>query len=317
MSSIPVAALGFGGQGLTESPISYDKSRIAGSTKVSYILHSKGGCMPGKEELFTTNSRTSPGIGSTVGSNKVINAFIRERHLESRPPTGPKFPTTSRDAFTYSEYVPNDDESRVLAIRASYRQVFGNFHPMESERPIEAERRLRNGDIPIREFIRLLAKSSFYRTHYFDNVNQQRCIELNFKHLLGRPPLNQQEIIKNIELINNQGFDYQIDTLIDSIEYQEAFGAFTVPYQRCWNSPCGGRTSSFINSSALTRGFAISDNAIHGRRTIASERSGVSQLLQNLTSQHPDQIVIPKYAAYLSSKKKKFPQILNNESFPS
>ena len=49
----------------------------------------------------------------------------------------------------------------------------------------------------IRDFIRSLAKSQFYRTHYYENVNQQRFIELTFKHLLGRPPQSQEEIIKH------------------------------------------------------------------------------------------------------------------------
>ena len=74
MSSIPVDALQFGGRSITDSKVSYDKTRLSGSTKVSYILHSKGGCMPGQEEVFTTTPRTSPGIGATVESNKVTTS---------------------------------------------------------------------------------------------------------------------------------------------------------------------------------------------------------------------------------------------------
>ena len=71
--------------------------------------------------------------------------------------------------FTFQEYAPFDDTSLDLAIIASYRQIFCNFKPMESERSIDAERRLRNGDITIREFIRTLANSEFYRYHFFEN----------------------------------------------------------------------------------------------------------------------------------------------------
>ncbi len=317
MSSIPIYALQFGGLSMTESPVSYDKTRIAGSTNVSYILHCKGGCMPGQKELFTTNSRSKVGIGAYLYSNKVIKAFKRERYIEGHPVMGIKFPKGHNDYYSYDQYVANDDDTLNLAIRASYRQVFGNFQPMESERPIEIERRLRNGDIPIREFIRLIAKSPFYRTHYFENVNQQRCIELNLKHILGRPPLSQEEIIFHIELLYSEGFDAHIDTLIDSMEYHENFGVSTVPYQRCWNSPCGVKTSTFNLSASLARSFATSDNAIHGRKTTWDEPSGVSQLVQELTSKISNEIQIPQYAEYLSETVNLHVQKLDNEPLPN
>ena len=313
MSFIPFYALQFGGQSLNESRVSYDKTRISGSTKVSYILHSKGGCMPGQQHLFTTSSTTSPGLGASITSNPVIDAFKRERYLDSKNSIGTKYPKTNRDNYTYDEYVPNDDESLDLAIKASYRQVFGNFFLMESERPIELERRLRNGDLVIREFIRLLAKSPFYKTHYFESVNQQRSIELSFKHLLGRPPKNLKEVVKHIELIQEEGFDYHIDSLIDSIEYQENFGPYAVPYQRCWDSPCGSTTTSFINTAALTRGFATSDNAIHGRKTLSDAKSGTSQLLKNLTSPSPNEIIIPQHAEYLVKQKEEYVRLLKEK----
>ncbi len=315
MSSIPVDALQFGGLSMSNSRVSYDKTRIAGSTKASYILHSKGGCMPGQEELFTNNSRSHPGAEAPIRGNKITNAFVRERYTEGQPVIGTKFPKTSNDNYTYQEYLPNDDDTLDLAIKASYRQVFGNFFLMESERPIELERRLRNGDIPIREFIRQLAKSPFYRSNYFDSVNQQRFIELSFKHLLGRPPISQEEVIKHVEMIYQEGFDYHIDYLIDSLEYEEAFGAFTVPYQRCWNSPCGSTTSNFVNTAALTRSFATSDNAIHGRKTSSDAVGGVSQLLQNLTSEESNPIIIPDNTQKIALKKTQSKQILDDESF--
>ena len=304
MSFIPFDALEFGGRSLTQTRIAYDKTRISGSTNASYILHSKGGCMPGQKDLFTNNSRSSPGIGWTVAENPITNAFKRERYIEKQHPIGVKYPKTHLENYTYDQYVANDDDSLNLAIRASYRQVFGNFALMESERPIELERRLRNGDIAIRDFIRSLAKSEFYRTHYFHNVSQQRFIELTFKHLLGRPLQSQVEVIKHIEFIHNEGFDYHIDSLIDSLEYQEVFGEYTVPFQRYWDSPSGSKTVDFVNTACLTRSFATSDNTIHGRRTLAAEASGQAQLLDNLTKEKPNEIEVPKYAKYLSQEKK-------------
>jgi len=315
MSSIPVDALHFGGLRMTESRVSYDKTRISGSTNVSYILHSKGGCMPGQQEIFTTNSRSAPGTNTPVKGNTITFAFVRERHIEKKPIIGVKFPKRNLDGFTYQEYLPHDDDTLDIAIKASYRQVFGNFFPMESERSIESERHLRNGDITIREFIRQLAKSPFYRSNYFDKVNQQRFIELSFKHLLGRPPLNQKEIIKHVEMIHQEGFEYHINYLIDSLEYEEAFGAFTVPFQRCWNSPCGSTTSSFVNTAALTRSFATSDNAIDKQKIPSREVVCASQLLHNLTSNQPYPIVIPHNTQRLALKEKQSEQIIEPKDF--
>ena len=88
MSDTPFDALGFGGGRLNESKVCYDKTRISGSTKASYILHSKGGCMPGQKDLFTENSRTPPEMGSKVDNNPITDAFKRERYLESQPSAG-------------------------------------------------------------------------------------------------------------------------------------------------------------------------------------------------------------------------------------
>ena len=317
MSFIPFDALEFGGRSHTETSVSYDKSRISGSTTTSYILHEKGGCMPGQKDLFTKTSRNPPGMGAPVTENPITNAFKRERYIESRPVIGIKYPKTELDNYTYDQYVANDDDSLNLAIRASYRQVFGNFGLMESERTIEPERRLRNGDITIREFIRCLAKSEFYRTHYYEHVNQQRFIELTFKHLLGRPPKSQIEVIKHIEMTHNQGFEFHIDSLIDSLEYQEVFGEFTVPFQRCWDSSSGSKTVSFVNTACLTRSFATSDNAIHGRRTLPEEPGGSAQLVDNLTKENPHEIIIPDHAKYLSQQKKEWLIRLEKEELGS
>ena len=294
-------AFQFGAGNMTEPPIAYDKTRISGSTKTTYILHDKGGCMPGQKDVFTASSRNAPEPEAPIRSNNITRAFQIEKYKESKKPSGIKFAKTFRDNFTYANYPPHDDISRELAINASYKQVFGNFIPMESERPIEPERRLRNGDINIREFIRELAKSTFYKKHYLESVNQQRCIELCFKHLLGRPPFNQEEIILSIEIVNNEGFDYYVDSLIDSIEYQEVFGEYYVPYQRCWNSPCSAWTSSFVNTAQLTQSYATSDNAIHCRKTLSNESSGVSQLLQNLTCGDFSPIPIPSHTKFPST----------------
>ena len=54
-------------------------------------------------------------------------------------------------------------EDAQVVIRAVYKQVLGNPHVMESERLAAAESQLCNGDISVRDFVRAVAKSDFYR----------------------------------------------------------------------------------------------------------------------------------------------------------
>ncbi len=290
MSLIPFHALRFGAERINNFPVSYSKIRVAGSKNMSYIMHSKAGSMPGQPDIFCTTSQSNPSLDLGVDNNQVIGAYKRDSCRKLHLASGPRDIETCPYGFTYDKYDPSDDESLQMAIEAAYRQVFGNLHPMDSELCIESHRRLRNGDISIREFIRNLAKSDFYKRHYFHRVNQQRCIELSFKHLLGRPPINQLEIISQVEILFERGYNEHIDALIDSPEYEEIFGSNTVPYPRYWNSPCNATTSGFNKMAILSRSFATSDNAIHGTKTSITAPAGKSQLLQQLSNRVNNEI---------------------------
>ena len=281
ISNLPIQAIQFVADSLTSYPISYGKSQDSGKLETTYIVHSKGGCMPGQPTVFMDSSITTPKLNSPIHENRITRAFKLDKLKDSKLAIGIKSAHTVRNLFTYDQYHPNDDESLYISIKAAYRQIYGNFHAFESEKPIEKERKLRNGDITIKEFVRQLSKSPFYKAHYFDNVNQQRFIELNFKHILGRPPFNQAEVINSIELINREGFYRHVDYLIDSDEYYETFGEHTVPFMRCWNSSTGIRSSSFLNSYKIVKSFSSSDNAIHSRHKDVSI-SGQSILLNDL-----------------------------------
>ena len=93
--------------------------------------------------------------------------------------------------------------------------------------------------------------------------------------------------------MNKHGFDSHIDALIDSAEYTEVFGEDTVPFLRCWNSPCGLTTSSFNNLAKLSRSFATSDNALNQEQRSPHETSGSSKLLRNLAQGIHEKFVIP------------------------
>ncbi len=144
-------------------------------------------------------------------------------------------------------------------IRAVYRQVLGNPHLMESDRLTEAESQLRNGDITVRGFVARVAKSDLYRSMHFESASQYRFIEVNCKHLLGRPPVDQSEVSTHVQIYNNQGYDADIDAYIDSDEYINTFGENVVPYERGNVSTNGISNASFSRSFAISRGYATSD----------------------------------------------------------
>ena len=154
-----------------------------------------------------------------------------------------------------------------LVIRAVYKQVLGNVHLMESQRLSSAESLLRNGDITVRNFIRMLAQSELYQSKFFNNSSPYRFIELNCKHLLGRAPLDQSEISQHVQTYHEQGYVAEINSYIDSEEYSSNFGENTVPYPRSVNSQTGIKNIVFNRTVSLLNGYATSDNSGQAKLT--------------------------------------------------
>ncbi|APB35102.1 phycocyanin-associated rod linker protein [Gloeomargarita lithophora Alchichica-D10] len=148
-----------------------------------------------------------------------------------------------------------------LVIRAVYRQVLGNDYLMKSERLAYAESQLRNGNVTVREFVRAVAKSELYKQKFFYPNANNRFIELNYKHLLGRAPYDQSEISFHLDLYHNQGYNAEIDSYIDSPEYQASFWENIVPtYRGFWTQP-GQKIVGFSRMFRLYRGYANSDRS--------------------------------------------------------
>jgi phycocyanin-associated rod linker protein len=148
-----------------------------------------------------------------------------------------------------------------LVIRSIYRQVLGNDYLMESERLVNLESLLSNGTITVRDFVRGLAKSELYKNKFLYPVFQTRAIELNFKHLLGRAPGSESEVIEHLDRYQEQGHDADIDSYIDSTEYYENFGDSIVPYYRSFTYQVGQTTPGFTRMFQLYRGYANSDTS--------------------------------------------------------
>jgi len=116
-------------------------------------------------------------------------------------------------------------------ILGTYRQVFGR-DVFDGQRQTVAEAKLKGGEIPLREFVRQLAKSRLFRRLYWENLYITKAIEYIHRRLLGRPTYGREELNRYYDLVAKQGFYGLVDALIDSPEYIEEFGEDTVPYER-------------------------------------------------------------------------------------
>lgn len=158
------------------------------------------------------------------------------------------------------ERKPNDSDERTnQIINAVYRQVLGNSYVMKSERVVNAESRFRNRQLTVRELVRAIANSEAYRSRFFETCPRYRFTELNFKHLLGRTPENQDEMRFHSDILDNYGYEADIDAYIDSEEYTEAFGDDIVPYFRGYKTDNNRTMVEFTHSFAMLRGVASSD----------------------------------------------------------
>jgi len=150
------------------------------------------------------------------------------------------------------------EEEVETVIRAVYRQVLGNAYVLESDRLPVPESQLKRGEISVREFVRQVAKSELYRSRFFDSSPRYRAIELNFRHLLGRAPLDLEETRAHSTTLDNKGFEADIDSYLDSDEYQETFGENIVPYIRGYKTEAIQGLVQFTHLFQLVRGASSS-----------------------------------------------------------
>jgi len=155
-------------------------------------------------------------------------------------------------------------EDADVVIRAVYRQLLGNDYLMNSERLTSAESLLRNGYITVREFVRAVAKSELYKEKFFYGNFQTRVIELHTKHLLGRAVYDESEVVEHLDRYENEGYDADVDSFIDSEEYQSNFGDNVVPYYRSFVYQAGQRSVGFTRMFQMYRGYANSDRSQAG-----------------------------------------------------
>lgn len=185
-----------------------------------------------------------------------------------------------------ANWSPEDSE---LVIKAVYRQLLGNDYLMKSERLVGAESLLKNGYISVRDFVRAVAKSELYKEKFFYGNFQTRVIELHTKHLLGRAVYDESEVIEHLDRYETQGYDADVDSFIDSEEYQANFGDNVVPYYRSFVYQAGQRSVGFTRMFQMYRGYATSDTSQAGGKK--------SRLAGELGRNTSSSVVMPTSAA--------------------
>jgi phycocyanin-associated rod linker protein len=153
------------------------------------------------------------------------------------------------------------NEEAQTVLRGIYRHVLGNAHILAADRLTAMDSLLVNGQLSVREFVRALAKSELYKNKFLYPHFHTRTIELNFKHLLGRAPYSEAEVIEHLDRYQNAGYDADIDSYLDSAEYEASFGDFVVPYYRGFGTQTGQQMSGFPRIFKLYRGYATSDTS--------------------------------------------------------
>jgi len=151
----------------------------------------------------------------------------------------------------------NQDRSQAAdVLRAAYRQVFGNRYLMELDVQPSIEALFMNGDLTVQGLVTALAQSETYRRLYLETNSPYRFVELNFKHLLGRPPRDQAEVSEHVRRLADEGFEAEIASYTYSDEYLNNFGSDSVPFARTATSVVGGSTVAYQRTQALDPGYA-------------------------------------------------------------
>ena len=188
------------------------------------------------------------------------------------------------------EWIPGrSNEEAESVILAVYRQVLGNAYVMESERLAVPESQFKRGELSVREFVRAVAKSDLYSSRFFSSCPRYRSIELNFRHLLGRAPLDLEEMRMHSTILDTQGFGAEIDSYLDSDEYQSTFGENFVPYIRGYKTEACESMVQFTHLFQMVRGASSS--------SLKGALAGKSPRLNSLVIQKtPTAVVSPASA---------------------
>lgn len=177
-----------------------------------------------------------------------------------------------------------DTAHAAVVIKQAYRQVFGNRHLMELDINNSIEALFFNGDLTVQGLVTALAQSGTYKKLFLETNSPYKFVELNFKHLLGRPPHDQKELMQHVRLLQDEGFEAEIASYTYSEEYLAAFGVDQVPYNRASTTMKGGRTIAYARANRIDAGYAGYDGADREPRLLESLCSAKSPVIKERKS---------------------------------
>ncbi|MBD2003299.1 MULTISPECIES: phycobilisome rod-core linker polypeptide [Cyanophyceae] len=158
--------------------------------------------------------------------------------------------TKKREQTKVFKLTETEDKALVQnVIRAAYRQIFErDIEPYVVKNQFsDLESKLRNGETNLKEFIEALGGSELYIKEFYAPYPNTKVIELGTKHFLGRAPVDQVEIRKYNQILASQGIRGFVGAMVNSVEYAQAFGEDTVPYNRFPTLPA----ANFPNTEKL------------------------------------------------------------------
>lgn len=158
-------------------------------------------------------------------------------------------PYTDNPVWARPNWSPEDAD---VAVRTVFRNVLGNAYVVDEEvAELAAEISCFKETRQAKEFVRAVALSTAYKSRYFEPMSNMRFVELNFKHFLGRAPWNQEEISEHIQILVNEGYNAEINSYLDSDEYDTLWGDERIPQP---NFRGGHDFNIGMNTLAVLRG---------------------------------------------------------------
>lgn len=147
---------------------------------------------------------------------------------------------------------------RQVALAQIYAQVLER-KPYHFEHKILAkdEEDFLKNKIGVKRFLRILGHSEVYLNEFYYTSSNPKFIELCFKHFMGRAPKNKAEMHDYCDILMRRGVKDLITAMLDSEEYRQHFGCFTVPH--AWAETTYPSPKTFWETEILL-------DELHGRR---------------------------------------------------
>ncbi len=203
-------------------------------------------------------------------------------------------PTSQNTRVSSSFDIPGDEQPRVFTvenilssseieglIEAAYLQIFHEQKMLDFYRQTSLESLLTTGQITVKDFIRGLATSDAFRRINYDVNNNYRFSEICVQRILGRQVYNDRERIAWSIVLATKGLTGFIDELLESDEYNDNFGEYTVPYQR--RRILSQRTAgdvTFAHVPSYGPGYTSKPNSGRVRRPSPSRSSASTTRIQ-------------------------------------